>query len=264
MIRRTFIMLPGVGPRTQERIRAAGVDSWEAFLDRGGVPFVTAARNEFWCTLLHRWRTALAARNERFFYAHLSRPEHWRLYEVFGEDIAFLDIETTGQAPPNDETTVVGVYRPGRPLKQLVAGIDLNGDAVDATLEGAKLLVTFFGTAFDIPFLQKEFSYLRFEYPHYDLCFAARRLGIEGGLKKVEKLFGLAREDDLAGLDGYDAVKMWQAWSLHRNEAALAKLLRYNAADTVNLAALAEIIYSRLVAAEGNGGDGGNGHNGAK
>jgi uncharacterized protein YprB with RNaseH-like and TPR domain len=63
----------------------------------------------------------------------------------------------------------------------------------------------------------------------------------------------------LQGLDGYDAVKMWQSWYHHGNEAALAKLLRYNAADTVNLAALAEVIYSRLVAAEVNGG---NGHDG--
>jgi uncharacterized protein YprB with RNaseH-like and TPR domain len=148
-------------------------------------------------------------------------------------------------APPNDETTVVGIYRPGRGLRQLVAGRDLSGDAIDAALEGVKLLVTFFGASFDLPFLQKEFSYLRFEYPHYDLCFAAKRVGIKGGLKKVEKQFEIAREDDVDGLDGYAAVLLWQA-HCRGDAAALDTLLKYNAADTENLLPLAAIIYERL------------------
>jgi len=248
VIRRTFTMLPGVGRRTDRRIRREGIERWDDFLERRGVRFASPARNALWCGLLERWRDALADGDEKFFHQHLPRPEHWRLYEVFGDGLAFLDIETTGQAPPNDETTVVGVYRGGE-LTQLVAGRDLSGDAVDGVLAGVKLLVTFFGVSFDLPFLQKEFSWLRFDLPHYDLCFAAKRLGIQGGLKKVERLYGLQRDADVAGMDGYDAVKLWQA-HVHGATGALEKLLRYNAADTVNLAALADIIYERLCAAE--------------
>jgi len=240
-------MLPGVGLRTERRIRREGIERWDDFLGHGGVRFASPTRNELWCELLARWQEALARRDERFFKQRLARREHWRLYEVFNGDVAFLDIETTGQAPPNDETTVVGVYR-GGVLTQLVAGQNLSGDAVDAALGGVKLLVTFFGSAFDLPFLQKEFSYLRFDFPHFDLCFGAKRLGVQGGLKKVERLYGLERDADLAGLDGYDAVKLWQA-HLHGMPGALEKLLRYNAADTVNLAALADILYERLCAA---------------
>jgi len=248
VIRRTFIMLPGVGARTERRIRRDGVAGWDDFLARGGVRFASPARNDYWCGTISRWRDALARGDERFFFARLARREHWRLFRAFGDDVAFLDIETTGQAPPNDETTVVGIYR-GGVLTQLVAGRDLSGDAVDAALAGVKLLVTFFGAAFDLPFLQKEFSYLRFEFPHFDLCFGAKRLGIQGGLKKVERLYGLARDPDLAGLDGYDAVKLWAAHA-RGTPGALEKLLRYNAADTMNLVPLAEVIYERLCAAE--------------
>ncbi|UCH77803.1 MAG: ribonuclease H-like domain-containing protein [Candidatus Coatesbacteria bacterium] len=245
MIRKTFQMLHGVGPYTERRIRREGCACWDDFLARGGATFTSRRRNELWQKEITRWGEALAQRDERFFYEQLPRGEHWRLFEVFGDDVACLDIETTGQAPPNDETTVVGIYRPGRGLRQLVAGRDLSGDAIDAALEGVKLLVTFFGANFDLPFLQKEFSYLRFEYPHYDLCFAAKRVGIKGGLKKVEKQFEIAREGDVDGLDGYAAVLLWQA-HCRGDASALDTLLKYNAADTENLLPLAAIIYERL------------------
>lgn len=253
MIRRTFKILNGVGPYTERLIRREGITSWDDFLARGGVRFTSPRRNELWAAELERWRGALDAGDEKFFHSSLARNEHWRLFHAFRDGLACLDIETTGQAPPHDETTVVGIYRPGRGLTQLVAGRDLSGDAVDAALEGVKLLVTFYGAAFDLPFLKKEFSYLQFEFPHYDLCFAAKRAGIKGGLKKVEKLFGIAREEDVDGLDGYAAVKLWQA-HCRGDGGALRTLLRYNAADTENLLELADVIYERLCTQENDSG----------
>jgi uncharacterized protein YprB with RNaseH-like and TPR domain len=253
LIRKTFRILNGVGPYTERLIRREGIASWDDFLARGGVGFTSPRRNGFWAAELERWRDALAAGDEKFFYRSLPRGEHWRLFEAFRDGVACLDIETTGRPPPDDETTVVGVYRPGRGLTQLVAGRNLSGDAVDAALVGVKLLVTFYGATFDVPFLKKEFSYLTFEVPHYDLCFAAKRAGVKGGLKKVEKLFGIARGQDVDGLDGYAAVKLWQAHCRGR-EGALEMLLRYNAADTENLMALAAIIYGRLCAQENDSG----------
>ncbi|MEE9456172.1 MAG: ribonuclease H-like domain-containing protein [bacterium] len=249
MIRHTFRILNGVGPRTERRIRREGISCWDDFLARGGVTFTAAWRNELWTRELARWRDALRRRDEKFFQQKLPRNEHWRLFDAFCDDVACLDIETTGQAPPNDETTVVGVFRPGRGLTQLVAGRDLCGDAVDAALEGVKLLVTFFGANFDVPFLKREFSYLQLEFPHYDICFGAKKLGVKGGLKKVEKQFGIARDGDVDGLDGYDAVKLWQA-HCRGKRGALERLLRYNAADTKNLIPLAAMIYQRLCAQE--------------
>jgi uncharacterized protein YprB with RNaseH-like and TPR domain len=249
LIRRTFRVLNGVGPHTERRIWREGISSWDDFLARGGVRFTSTRRNELWTVELGRWRDALDGGDEKFFHRRLPRGEHWRLFDAFCDDVACLDIETTGLPPPDDETTVVGVYRPGRGLTQLVAGRDLSGDALDAALEGVKLLVTFFGASFDVPFLQREFSYLRFDIPHYDVCFGAKRVGVKGGLKKVEKQFGIARDGDVDGLNGYDAVKLWQA-HLRGRDGALERLLRYNAADTKNLVPLAAIIYQRLCAQE--------------
>lgn len=249
MIRRTFRVLTGVGPRTEQRIRRGGVADWDDFLTRGGVSFASPFRNRMWCDELARWREALARQDERFFHGGLPPSDHWRLFEVFGADVAFLDIETTGMAPPDDEPTLVGIYRPGVGLAQFVAGEGLSGDALDAALEGVKLLITFYGVAFDVPFLKRTFSWVRFEMPHFDLCFAAKSLGVGGGLKKVEKQFGIGRAGDVDGLNGYDAVKLWQA-HLNGRPGALDLLMRYNAADTMNLVPLAEMVYRRLLTRE--------------
>jgi hypothetical protein len=64
-----------------------------------------------------------------------------------------------------------------------------------------------------------------------------------GGLKKIEQQFGFEREDDLKGLNGYDAVLLWREYSKRKDEDALDKLVRYNAADIGNLKKLMEWAY---------------------
>jgi uncharacterized protein YprB with RNaseH-like and TPR domain len=83
------------------------------------------------------------------------------------------------------------------------------------------------------------------DIPHFDLCFGARRIGLRGGLKKIEPYFGIQRHDDVKGMDGYDAVLLWQ--EVERGCCrALNLLMRYNREDTVNLFGIADTIYGRL------------------
>ena len=82
--------------------------------------------------------------------------------------------------------------------------------------------------------------------PHFDLCFAARRLGLRGGLKHIEQEVGIERESALRGLDGWDAVRLWSQWR-RGDRAALDLLLAYNAADTENLVPLTELVYREMM-----------------
>lgn len=70
-------------------------------------------------------------------------------------------------------------------------------------------LVTFFGSVFDIPYLCAKFPGLRLPPWHFDLCFAARRLALQGGLKHIEQTLGIERSESIRGLDGWDAVRLW-------------------------------------------------------
>jgi len=166
--------------------------------------------------------------------------------------LLYLDIETTGGPPESGEVTVVGLYADGV-MTSLVRHQSLTPQRLQEILSRYDLLVTFCGSVFDVPYLRAKFPGLVLDQPHIDLCFAARRVGLRGGLKQIESSIGLERSPDLHGVDGWDAVRLWQA-SRRGSEDALELLLRYNEADTRNLLPLARLVYSRL--AERYGPDG--------
>jgi uncharacterized protein YprB with RNaseH-like and TPR domain len=91
---------------------------------------------------------------------------------------------------------------------------------------------------------------VRFDLPHFDVCFAARRLGLRGGLKHIERELEILRDSDIAPLDGWEAVRLWHRWRAG-DSGALELLRRYNMADTQNLEALSELLYPRLMACYG-------------
>jgi len=72
-----------------------------------------------------------------------------------------------------------------------------------------KLVVTFNGISFDVPWLRRELGPLRENAAHVDLMHVLRTVGLRGGLKKIQKTVGLDRGDDLSQLTGRDAVNLW-------------------------------------------------------
>jgi uncharacterized protein YprB with RNaseH-like and TPR domain len=106
--------------------------------------------------------------------------------------------------------------------------------------------VTFFGSVFDVPYLSAKFPDLQFPALHFDLCFAARRLALRGGLKHIEQGMGIDRHQAISGLDGLDAVRLWFQWR-RGDTIARDTLLSYNRADTENLVLLADRFYEDMV-----------------
>jgi len=56
-------------------------------------------------------------------------------------------------------------------------------------------------------------------------------------LKRIERQWGIIREDEIAGLTGFDAVLLWARYR-HGDPTALQRLIAYNRADVVNLEVL--------------------------
>ncbi len=246
MIRNTYIHLPGIGKATQRCIRNEGITSWDEFLSRTSLDSMSGGRKRFYNAEIREDKDRLSTKDDRYFATRLEGKEHWRLFDVFRGDAAYLDIETTGGHYSTSDATVVGIYRCGE-FVQLVAGRNLSGDEIDKALAGVKLLITFFGVGFDVPFLKAHYGWLDFGMPHFDLCPTGKRVGLRGGLKSVEKQLGLKRDSDTEGLNGYDAVKLWKRYEMNRDETALEKLLNYNRFDVLNLEILAELVYNRLM-----------------
>ncbi len=241
MLCRTFLFLPGVDEKTEHHLWQAGCRTWWHLLERDFPPF-SSKRLTFWRKKLEGlspW-----ARDLTFWAQHLPRKHHWRLLKHFSKEALFLDIETNGLKKGKHEVTVLGVFDGRRGYQAFVAGENLEEGL--SLLEQARFWVTFGGSFFDWPFLKSCYPWLPEPLVHLDLCRLFRRLGLRGGLKKIEKQIGLKRPGGVEGLDGYAAVKLWCRWRKCGDGKALEKLIAYNREDVVNLLWLAELVYFGL------------------
>jgi hypothetical protein len=235
MLEHTFIHLPDFGPRRERRLWESGIETWYDFLER----FAHSQHHKSLCRKIASSVYALKLGDSDFFAHSLQSGETWRSFPHF-KKIAYLDIETTGLAPETDYVTVIGIFDGSRAYSY-VHGDNLHQFLKDITRYDA--VVTFNGSLFDIPFLKKSFANAKIPKLHIDLRFVLQSLGVRGGLKKIEERFGYEREDDLKGMTGYDAVKLWQAYLRRKDRDALDKLVRYNSADIGNLKKLMEWSY---------------------
>ena len=154
---------------------------------------------------------------------------------------AYLDIETTGLSPWGCEITVIGIYLcHGSETRfiQLV-GKDITADSISEALEGVKVIYTYNGSRFDLPFIQSRLgTNLTQSFAHRDLMYDCWRCNLYGGFKSVERQLGIERR--LRGIDGFEAVRLWWRYVDNFDLDALNLLLQYNREDVVNLKALKE------------------------
>lgn len=245
MLESTFVFLKGIGKFTERCLWDHGIADWSTFLAHPSLPGIAQGRKTLYDAELATAIEHLRQGHSRFF-AHCLKPrDHWRLFETFRARTAFLDIETNGEPASVGYVTVVGLYANGT-ITTLVRDETLSEDRLNEELSQYDLLITFFGTGFDLPYLRTQFPGVNLDHPHFDLCFGARRLGLRGGLKQIESDVGLSRPTEIDGLSGWDAVRLWQQW-WHGDGQAKQLLLQYNEADCRNLEQLAELFYAQLV-----------------
>ena len=244
MIKQTFLLLPGIGQVKERRLWESGVLSWEEFARRDALQGISPRRK----TVMDRELEAATERWERgnteYFYRLLPSGQHWRMYRRLKEDTAYLDIETDGLGS-GAVTTMISVHRNGRTVT-LTRGMDLTAESVRQALEGVKMLVTFNGSTFDLPMIEREFPFTVPRVPHYDLRHACPKVGLRGGLKHVEVMLGYRRPQEVEYVTGEEAVYLWRLWQRKGSENALNLLRRYNQEDTRNLEPLADTVYARL------------------
>ena len=232
MLKRTFIHLPGVGPRREAHFWRQGVETWDDFLAAKGL--FGLSRDRLSNLQQHLQESVAHAADPAYFALRLPPQEHWRLFRACRPRVGYLDIETTGTFWPGLLVTVVGLYD-GTGLRQFVLGHNLQ--EFPRVLKDFDLLVTFNGAQFDLPVLRAYFRHLRLPPLHVDLRFLLARLGYKGGLKKIEPRFGIQRPGEVDGLDGYMAVILWQRYQ-RGDRTSLDLLLKYNREDVINLEVL--------------------------
>ena len=243
MLQQTFIHIPGIGKETERELWNHGICCWDdadRFEKRFGA--VGGRLHQKLDEYIPRSREAVRLKDAKFFERLSALGEAWRIYPEFADECVYLDIETTGLSSVFDSVTMVGLYD-GRRYRVFVEGENLN--ELPLQLKNYSVVVTFNGAGFDLRFLKLAFPNLVLPPIHIDLRWVTRRLGIKGGLKAVEKKFGLKRDESVEDLTGYDATVLW-AKHLRGDKCALGKLIQYNTEDVVQLKAIMEIAYDRL------------------
>lgn len=236
MLRNTFIHLNGIGAATERKLWRKGIKSWNDLLERG-LEFLPTMRQAPIHTGVCESIRSYATGNWTFFEQTLPASQKWRVYNDLKDKALFLDIETTGLADA-DAITLIGTYN-GSESKMFVAGLNLEDAA--AEISTYPLLVTFNGACFDLPLIRRHFPGLMSNHIHIDLRYSLYWLGHRGGLKVIERQFGIERSPETRFLDGWDAVRLWNQY-LGGSREALKLLKKYNEEDIRNLKPLLEAV----------------------
>lgn len=266
MLRATFQLTAGLGPKRERELWRAGLVDWSQLSQKPTEEPTEKLSIARWpATLWSRLRER-AARAEAACRAGdldtlgqlLPPQEHWRLYGTFAERAVYLDIEcdpqekASGMGGPTGLDGMAGITAIGLLFAEgprlLLAGRDLGAFA--ELVPPSALLVTFNGACFDLPGLKRAFPDWRPPSAHLDLRPAWQRLGFHGGLKALEQQMGLGRPPHLRALDGVAACWLWRHGQ-RGNQEALVRFAEYNLYDVINLRPLAGLAYNALAAASG-------------
>lgn len=242
MLTRTFTHLDGIGAHSEKELWRQGCHQWQDFLDQPHEFSIGSADREQVLHGLERSAQALSEGRYQHFGGLIGQRSHWKAWPEFRSSALYLDIETDG-GTSGKSITMIGLYD-GKEFTCLTRDEGLG--AFPDILSRHSMVVTFWGSGFDLPMLRKLFPSLAIDQLHVDLCYAFRQAGMKGGLKSIEKQLGISRVEEAEGLTGRDAIWLWQKWERGGDQAARDTLIAYNREDVVNMERLAEIAYDML------------------
>src|SRR3989304_10053445 len=244
MLLYTFQHLKGIGAKKELNLWRSGIISWEDFESRKNqqIPLFKDIDNEWNNSLLYNSQKALEKEDTNYFAELLPSQEYYRIALTFPKKTLFLDIETTGLSKYYETITLVGWSLDSEYNVFIIGDKD---KSFREAISKAKTMVTFNGALFDIPFLRNEFQDLSIPMCHIDLRFFARRVGLSGGQKEIEKLIGIKRPKNISNVKGETAALLSYKYRWG-DLSALKQLIIYNHADIEGMKIIFDNVVERL------------------
>lgn len=236
MLKNTFAFLEGIGPKTEKMLINAGILSWDDFLSASAIRGISQKRKSYYDIKLRNAKKAALEGNAEFFANLLPQREMWRLYPMFRDSCIFLDIEVDSKG----KIILLTLFNRFE-TKTLVGGIHLDKATIESQLSNSNLLITYNGSAFDVPKLKQQLG-VTITIPHLDLKPLCQRLGLKGGLKYIEHEIRIHRPPHLHGRP----VDAWKSFLASGDREYLDLLVQYNQEDAVNLYQLIEKCLTKL------------------
>ena len=238
MLINTFLHIQSIGAITEQRIWDSGLRDWNSFSDDISIP-LSDSRKYLLKSGIDESRQHLYKGNPVYFSKCLPSNQSWRFFPEFRDSTVYLDIETTGLDRHFNDITTIALYD-GHEIKTYVQGQNLD-DFIEEIYK-YKVIVTYNGKSFDIPFIEHYFN-IRLDNAQIDLRYVLYSLGFRGGLKGCERQLGMDR-GDLSDIDWFFAVLLWGEYQRTGDQKALDTLLAYNVQDTLNLEKLIVTAYN--------------------
>jgi uncharacterized protein YprB with RNaseH-like and TPR domain/predicted nuclease with RNAse H fold/dephospho-CoA kinase len=241
----TFQHFKGITPHKEHKLWESGIVNWDDLEEKyfKQLSFFYFEDHHELIKALNDSRKALKKNDVGFFVRSLPRNEHYRIATSFLKQTMFLDIETTGLSKYYDKITLIG-WSIGDSYNVYIRGEDPK-KFLDA-ISTAKVIVTFNGSLFDLPFIHRDFPESKLPQCHIDLRFLAKRVDLSGGQKLIEKKLKLRRANDIADIEGEEAALLWYQYRWG-DSSALQKLIIYNRADIEGMKKIFDEVITRLV-----------------
>ncbi len=229
LIKSTFCHLPGISLDGEMSLWRKGIKTWDDLLCDGAVHW----NDEYYHKVLHvikESNQALKSKDIDFFFKVMPESELYRLYPDFKDSFYFLDIETEG-LHEDAEITCFSILHKKKMNSFLISDGFMQAEN---ELHKIKVILTFNGTDFDIPRLQRKFPDFSPPY-HIDLMQTLRDNGFSGGLKDLTKRFGWNSKNDEVILNGAEAAKFYEEYKSTGNKTLIEELVSYNKEDVFML-----------------------------
>jgi uncharacterized protein len=241
MIRSTFLFLPKVKQKKEDLILLQAKD-WDEFLSKD-IKGISSRSKPYYNRRIMEAKVALRESQSSYFAQRLPSIEIWRLYDEFKDNAVYLDIEASGSGL-NSFITVIGLFD-GISTKTMIRNYNMDPPALRKELLNYKMIVTFNGSSYDLPLLEKKYPGLLPDIPHLDLRHICSRIGLRGGLKEIESELGISRPNPIIQrlYDG-DPMKLWRTYMATGEEYYLDLLVEYNEEDVISLKKIAEYAVS--------------------
>ncbi|HRP18564.1 MAG TPA: ribonuclease H-like domain-containing protein [Ginsengibacter sp.] len=236
-------LLRGVSPNREAIYWKHGIFTWddlEKYLTSQKELFPDGPKqHQEYLSYILKAKSAFETKDTAYFANLLDRREYYRIPLSFPEKTIFLDIETTGLSRYYDIVTLVGWYYQDK-YSVFIRGNDES--PLISALADARVVITFNGSLFDLPFLREAFANLPIPPVHIDLRFLAKRVHLSGGQKAIEDKLGFKRPIYLVDVKGESAPVLWHQYR-RGNLDALKLLIEYNYYDILGM----KFIFDKVV-----------------
>lgn len=233
MLENTFCHTKGISVLTEKILWENNIRTWDDFLEKANnLSILSQVQIDKIKQEILFSKLAFENNNLLYFKDKIPQDQIWRCVN-FGK-VAFVDIETTGLSKYTNKITTIGIFD-GKTPKIYIRNQDLD-QAIDK-LKEFDIIVTFNGKTFDIPFIEEHFQE-KLNCIHLDLRYLLKEFDLSGGLKKIEIALGISRPEEVADINGFQAVQLWKRYENYNDFSALEKLIKYNIEDIINLKTL--------------------------